>query len=130
MRKIFRFLFPALLLTTVAACAVTGGTLGPSPEAQIVNGANAVAAAATVGGVLLKNGQITVTQAKGYRAILGTASEHLDAAAGALQACRSKTKSTAQTSPDPCAPTVQGDIMLAISVIAEVQKTLNARSSP
>lgn len=116
-----------VLAVALSACSVTGGTLGQTPESQIVNGANSVTAATTLATALLKNDRINVTQAKGYRAILGTASGHLDTANAALVACRSKTGSTAKTSPDPCAPTVADDIALALSVVGDVQKVLDAK---
>lgn len=117
----------ALLALALCGCAVTGSAFGPTPEAQIVTGANAVTAATTLAIVLLKNDKITVAQAKSYRAILGTGSGHLDVANAALVDCRKKTGSTSASSPDPCVPTVAGDIALAISVTGEVQKTLAAR---
>lgn len=117
----------ALAVAALAGCATVGPALGPSPEAQIVNGANLVAVGATIGGTLLKNNKITVTQAKSYRAILGTASEHLDIAALTLLECRKKTRSTSQSSPDPCAPTVADDIALALQIATEVHRTLRAK---
>jgi hypothetical protein len=116
-----------VLAVALSACAVTGSTLGQTPEAQIVNGANSVTAATTLATTLLKNDRINVTQAKGYRAILGTASGHLDSANAALVACRKKTGSTSATNPDPCAPTVTDDIALALAVVGEVKKTLDAK---
>lgn len=122
-----RFIIAALAVAALAGCATVGPVLGPSPEAQIVNGANLVAAGATVGTTLLKNDKITVAQAKSYRAILVTASEHLDIAAGTLHECRKKTGSTNRTAPDPCAPTVAGDIALALQIATEVHRTLTAK---
>lgn len=124
MRKIITALFLAVALS---ACAITGTALGPSPEAQIVNGANAVTAATTLATVLLKNDRITVSQAKGYRSILGTASGHLDATNAALVGCRRATASTSATKPDPCAGSVIADIKLAIALTEEVQRTLKAK---
>lgn len=124
MRNIITAVFLAVAL---AACAVTGTALGPSPEAQIVNGANAVTAATTLATVLLRNDRITVTQAKGYRSILGTASGHLDTANTMLLQCRKGTGSTSAVKPDPCAPSVMADIQLALSVVGEVRKTLDAK---
>lgn len=124
MKKLFAV---AVLALVMSACAITGTVFGPTPEAQIVTGANAVTAAATVATTLLKNDRITVTQAKSYRAILGTASSHLDAAQATLLECRKATASTSVAKPDPCAPGIAADISLAISVVAEVQKTLNAK---
>lgn len=124
MRKIITAVFLAVALT---ACAVTGTALGPSPEAQIVNGANAVKAVTTLATDLLKRDRITVTQAKGYRSILGTASGHLDTTNATLLACRKGTGSTSATKPDPCAGSVLADIQLALSLTEEVQRTLKAK---
>lgn len=124
MRKMIAAVFLSVAMT---ACSVTGTALGPSPEAQIVNGANAVTAATTLATVLLKNDRITVTQAKGYRSMLGTASSHLDAVNAALLTCRKNTGSTSATKPDPCAPGIAADITLALTVAGEVQKTLDAK---
>lgn len=124
MRKIVTAL---LLAVALLGCAVTGTALGPSPEAQIVNGANAVTAATTLATVLLKRDRITVTQAKGYRSILGTASNHLDTANTMLLQCRKGTQSTSAAKPDPCAPSVLSDIQLAVSIVGEVQSTLKAK---
>lgn len=115
------------VLAFVGACAALPSALGPSPEAQIVNGANAVTAAAGVGTVLLKNGKISVDQAKSYRAILGTASDHLNVAAVQLRECRGRTRSAPSSNPDPCAPSVAGDIALAIQVVGEVHRTLTSK---
>lgn len=123
-----RNIITALLVSVaLVACAVTGTALGPSPEAQIVNGANAVTAATTLATVLLKNDRITVTQAKGYRSMLGTASGHLDTVNAALLTCRKNTGSTSATKPDPCAPGIAADIQLALSIVGEVKKTLDAK---
>lgn len=111
----------------LAGCAVTGGFFGPTPEAQIVTGANAVRAAATIAADLLQKNRITVAQAKSYSAILHTASGHLDVANAVLTSCRSKTGSTQKASPDPCAASIASDIALAISVVGEVQKTMKAK---
>lgn len=111
----------------VAGCAITGTALGPTPEHQILNGANAVTAATVLATSLLRVNKITVVQAKGYRAILGTASGHLDAANVTLLDCRKRTASTSVTSPDPCVATIAADINLAVSVVGEVQKTLKAK---
>ena len=45
MRKIIA----ALAFAALAACATTGSVFGPTPEAQIVTGANSVNAVATLG---------------------------------------------------------------------------------
>jgi low affinity Fe/Cu permease len=124
MKRIFAV---AILALAMAGCATTGSLFGPTPEAQIVTGANAVTAASTLGTVLLKNDKISVTQAKSYSAILHTAGGHLESANATLVACRLKTGSTQKTSPDPCAATVSDDIALAIQVVGDVQKTLKAK---
>ena len=119
-----------LLVATIflmQACATTGTLFGPTPEAQIVNGANVIAAAATLGTVLLKNDKITVAQARSYRAILGTADSHLKDADRTLLACRAKTGSTAKSAPDPCAAGIETDIRLAVAVAGEVKAALDAR---
>ena len=122
-----RKLLIAAALLALTACAVTGELLGPSPESQIVNGANAITAGATLGTVLLRNDKITVAQAKSYRAILGTADGHLKDADRALLACRTRTGSTSKASPDPCAAGVAADIRLAVSIAEGVQKTLREK---
>lgn len=123
--KLFRRieLFLVFVLMTLAACSV----LPTSPEQQIRDGANAVIATATMATSLLRLEKITVTQAKSYRALLGTASGHLDAAESALLDCRKKTSSSPATSPDPCKPTVDSDIALAVAVAGEVAKVLDAK---
>ncbi len=120
-----RYMLIALLF--LAGCAVTGSTLGPTPEAQIFNGANGIAAVATLATALLKNDRINITQAKSYRAILGTADSHLRDADKALLACRAKTGSTSKSDPDPCRATIADDIALAISIAGDVDKTLKAK---
>ena len=120
-------LLAAIALVALTACATTGTLFGPSPEAQIVNGANTVAASATLGTVLLKNKKISVAQAKSYSAILHTAGGHLDVAGARLVDCRKTTGSNEKTRPDPCAATVADDITLAITIAADVQKTLKAK---
>jgi hypothetical protein len=126
MSNVQRF-FMFYVVALVAGCAITGTTFGPTPETQIRNGANAVTAATTLATSLLKVDKITVTQAKGYRSILGTASGHLDAANATLLDCRKRTASTYLTNPDPCHATVAADISLAVSVVEEVQKVLKAK---
>lgn len=117
----------AVLALAVTGCAITGAAFGPTPEAQIQTGAQAVTAATVLATTLLKNDRITVAQARGYRAILGSASGHLDQANMVLLDCRKKTGSTRETKPDPCAPTIAADIGLAVSVIGEVQRALAGR---
>lgn len=124
MKKLFAVV---LLALSLVACATTGTLFGQTPEAQIVTGANAVTAATTLATVLLKNDKITVPQAKSYRAVLGAASGHLDAANAALVTCRKTTGSTSKMAPDPCAATVSSDIALAVAVVGDVQKTLAAK---
>lgn len=126
MKMLIASLFAAL---TLSACAVTGTALGPTPESQIVNGANSITAAATLGTVLLRNDRITAAQAKSYRAILGTADAHLKDADKTLLACRAKTGSTAETVPDPCAAGIGADINLALSIAADVKKTLDSKGN-
>lgn len=110
------------LFALVVACASVG-----SPESRIINGANTVTATTALATVLLRNDRINVTQAKSYRAILGTAAGHLDTANADLLACRAKTGSTAKTVPDPCEPSVADDIALGLSVVGDVKKTLDAK---
>jgi hypothetical protein len=112
-----------LCVALLAACSV----MPSAPEQQIRDGANAVTATATVATSLLRLEKITVTQAKSYRAMLGTASGHLDAANATLLECRKKTASTSATNPDPCRPTVDSDIALAVTVAGEVAKVLEAK---
>lgn len=116
-----------ILAAALTGCAITGAVLGPTPEAQIVNGANTIAAGATLGTVLLRNDRITVVQAKSYRAILGTADSHLKAADTALLACRKSTGSSSKSNPDPCKASVEADIRLAVSIAEGVQNTLKAK---
>lgn len=116
-----------IALLVLSACAVTGNVFGPTPEAQIVTGASAVTAAAKIANDLLLKDRITVAQAKSYSAILHTAGGHLDAAHATLIACRSKTGSTSAAKPDPCAPGIMSDIQLAVQVVGEVKKTLDAK---
>lgn len=120
-------MFYVVALAMAAGCAITGTAFGPTPEAQIRNGANAATAATVLATSLLRVDKITVVQAKGYRSILGTASGHLDAANVTLLDCRKRTASTSLTSPDPCGATIAADINLAVSVVGEVSKTLKAK---
>lgn len=114
-------------LTFVAACATSGQLFGPTPEAQIVTGANAITATVGVATVLLKNDKITVSQAKGYRAIIGAADDHLKATHAKLVACRQATGSSSKSSPDPCRASIADDVQLVLTTISEVQRTLDAR---
>lgn len=122
-----RILAAVAIAVGLGACAVTGTLFGPSPEAQIQTGAQSVTAAAVVATALLKNDRISVDQAKNYRAILGTASGHLDAANATLVKCRQATGSAASTKPDPCAPGILSDIGLAVSIVGQVRKTLDSK---
>lgn len=122
-----RKLIAICALSILAACATTGSIFGPTPEAQIVTGANSVNAVATLGTVALKNNKISVAQAKSYSAILHTAGGHLDATNTVLVACRTRTGSTSKSSPDPCAATVNDDIALALTMVADVKKILDAK---
>lgn len=126
MQRLKRY-FMFYVVALVAGCAITGTALGPTPEHQIRNGANAVTAATVLATSLLKVDKITVAQAKGYRSILGTASGHLDVANATLLDCRKRTASTSATSPDPCRATIAADISLALNVVGEVQRTLKAK---
>jgi len=102
-------------------------TLPQTPEAQIKAAADTHAAASTLGTVLLKNGKITVAQAKGFSALLHSSSAVLDDAGKTLFACRASTGSTDKTSPDPCAIGVADLIRLAADSIASVHSTLAAK---
>lgn len=113
----------ALLLT---ACSV----IPLSPEASIADGANSVTAATTGASVILKNGKITKTQAQGYSGLLHAAAGHLDDANKRLVTCRAQTGSSAKSNPDPCKPTVMDDINLGLSVVADVKKAIDAKTSP
>ena len=112
-----------LAALVIGAC----GFLPVSPEQQIRDGANSITVGATVTGSLLSVDKITKTQAVSYRAILGTASKHLDDAFSILVECRAKTGSTPKTTPDPCKPSVQADIDLGVAIAADVKKVLDAK---
>lgn len=122
-----KILLGAVLALALSGCAITKGLFGPSPEAQIATGAHAVTAATTLATALLKNDKITVAQAKGYSGLLHTAGDHLKTANAALEGCRKATGSISTAQPDPCAPTVAGDIGLAVSVVGEVQRVLSSK---
>lgn len=136
MKRMFAAVFLTLTLAMLAGfsgCA-TPTTTGASalaslatPESQIAAGANAETTAITLATVLLKNGKITVTQAKSYSGMLHAASTALDDANNTLVACRKTTGSTAATNPDPCSIGVVEVISLAVSSIASIQKTLAAK---
>ncbi len=117
----------AIFLLALAGCATTGAVLGPTPENQIVTGANAVTATTTLATALLKNDKISVVQAKNYSAIVHAASGALHDANDKLVECRRVTGSTQAVRPDPCAPTVAGDIAMALAVVDGVKKTLDAK---
>lgn len=97
-----------------------------SPEAQIVAGSNALTAAITLATVASRNDKITVTQAKTYRAVFGTASVALDDANRELVKCRTATGSTMKTSPDPCKASVAALISMALDTIASAKRNLDA----
>lgn len=120
-------LFAVAVLAFLTACATSGGLFGPTPEAQVVTGANAITATVGVATVLLKNDKITVSQAKGYRALIGAVDDHLKATNAKLVDCRRLTGTTSKANPDPCKATVADDIALVLTTIGEVQKTLDAR---
>ncbi len=113
------------VLALVVGCA--GNLMPLTPEGKIQLGANSVAASATLGGVLLKNGKITKPQAQSYSAILHTISGHLDTSGVALFACRKSTGSTSKSVPDPCVATAADDIALALSLADDISKTLKAK---
>lgn len=120
-------LFALSLAIAVAGCATTG-TGVQSPESQILTGANAVTATATLATVLLRNDKITVEQAKGFRVLLGGASSALDSANAALLACRAKTGVFTMTA-DPCRPQVTDLVVLALDTVAGVKTALDKRAS-
>lgn len=116
--------FALALVFAIAGCATTG--IGqPSPESQILTGAQAVTATATVATVALRNNAITVEQAKAFRAILGAASTALDSANETLVKCRKETGVFTMTA-DPCRPKVQDLIVLALDSVANVKRALPA----
>jgi len=119
MKLICAILAAALL----SACSV----MTTSPEQQIRDGANTVTAVTTVATSLLRLDKITVVQAKSYRAMLGTASGHLDVANATLLTCRKNTGSTSATNPDPCKATVASDIALAVTVAGELKRVLDSK---
>lgn len=136
MRKVLSALFVA---ATLALLAGSGCTTNPatglptlsigtsSPEAQIKTGADAETAAATLATALLKNGKMTVSQAKSISTMLHAASTALDDANKVLLTCRASTGSTAATKPDPCSIGVAEVVALAVSSIASIQKTLSTK---
>jgi hypothetical protein len=107
----------------LAGCAVLGST----PEAQIKSGADKLTAGTNLTTALLARDKITVAQAKSYRALLGTASSALDTTNDALLACRKRTASTPQTSPDPCKQTVTADLNLVTDILTRIETTLKAK---
>lgn len=122
----------AALVGCASTAAVTGVlatpiAVGASPEAQIQTGAQGVTAATTLATVLLTDHKITVTQAKSYRNMLAAAGETLKDANTDLVACRTSTASTPASSPDPCWPRVSDVVTIALSNIAGVRTTLQAK---
>lgn len=124
MRKTIVAACAALLL---AACAVTGSVLGPTPESQIVNGNNVVNTAVTLVTTTLRRDVISVAQAESYRDILKTAHAHMKDADSRLRTCRKKTLSNAQSNPDPCRATVGDDIELGLKIAKDVHATLERK---
>lgn len=122
MIRILQFLMLCFIFA-FAGCA----TLAPTPEGQIKTGADSLTATTTLATVLLRNDKITVSQAKSYRVVLGAASTALDDANATLVDCRKKTGSTQASSPDPCKPSVTDVLGVALSSIATVKKTLDAK---
>lgn len=120
-------LIAVFAITLVASCATVTQLTGASPESQIATSANSVNAAAQLASLRLRDGRVTVAQAKSYSDILHSASAHLNAANATLVACRTKTASTQATNPDPCAGSVASDISLAASVAGDVRKTLDSK---
>lgn len=120
-------LVAAFALLVLAACTTVGSVIGPTPEAQIANGATAHTAATTLATSLLKNDRITVAQAKSFRVLLGASSTALDDANVTLLACRKATGSSSTARPDPCQPGVSDVIRLALDGIANVRRTLEAK---
>jgi hypothetical protein len=111
------------LAVVLAACALFGTT----PEAQIKSGADKLTAATNLTAALLQRDKITVTQAKSYRALIGTTSGALDAANKTLLDCRKRTASTQQSSPDPCATNIAGDVSLFLGILTEIEGALQAK---
>lgn len=110
----------------LTACAV----LGPTPEAQIKRGADTQTAAVNLAASLLQRQKISLAQAQSYRAMLGTASAALDVSAGTLRACRSVSVAPVPAgAADPCQQTISADVGLALSVLTEIEKTLQAQAA-
>jgi hypothetical protein len=108
----------------LAACAV----MGTSPESQITRGAQTHTAATNLTAALLQRNKITLEQAKQYRAMLGTASAALDGSAQTLQACRVINGPPA-AAPDPCQQNISTDTALALAILTEIEKTLQAQAA-
>jgi len=115
----------ATSIAILIGCA--SGSIGKTPEAQIAEGANALAAATTLATVLLRNDKLTVPQAKGFRVLLGASSTALDEANGALVACRKETATVAGVANDPCWPKVSDLVSLAINGIIGVKSALDSK---
>lgn len=124
----------AALVGCASTAAVTGVTgvlatpiaVGASPEAQLQIGAQSVTAATVLANELLVNHKITVTQAKSYRNMLAAAGESLKDANSDLVACRASTTATAATT-DPCWPRISDVVTIALTNIAGVRTTLQAK---
>lgn len=124
MKRFFASLFLAASLIGCAAIQQVGL---PSPEAQITAGAQAATAATTTATVLLRERKISVPQAKSYRNMLVAAGDSLKDADADLLACRAETKSTPQTSPDPCWAKVSDVVRIALENVAAIKRTLDAK---
>lgn len=118
-------LLSIVALLVLQACAV----LGTSPESQINQGARTHTAATTLASTLLERRKITLAQAQNYRGMLGSASTALDNSAKTLSACRAMTGSNIASRPDPCQQTVSTDVNLALSVLLEIEKTLQLEAA-
>jgi hypothetical protein len=113
-----------LAAVLLAACAVMGST----PEAQAQRGAQTHAAASRLTYALLQRNKITTAQAQQYTAMLDTANAALEASKKTLIACRATTVPVTGK-PDPCQQTVSADTGLALSILTEIEKTLQAQSA-
>lgn len=132
--RLKQFAIVAFLAVSLAACTLPPLTGAPapvakataSPEAQIATGANANAAAISLGTAALQQRRITVAQAKAYRAIVGAAAQALDEASTVLTKCRAETGSTEKTTPDPCRASVAAMIQLALTTVANAKAAFDA----
>jgi len=110
-------------MLALTSCAI----LSPSPESQILTGANSITAGANLTTAKLRSKSISVDQAKNYRDTMRLAEAMLKDANVALVACRKATASTPQSLPDPCKNNIALDIQLATTILAEVEATLRAK---